>query len=106
MWLEEWIKRQQVPLHNSGDINVHRDWSYESDDAKTPLSPLSNMGVDTKQAQPEDCISAPLSSPFLSTHPLLDARRTFPTAVVFATRFVGTAWANLDGLTGSEVGGC
>ncbi|KAG8861692.1 hypothetical protein FRB96_002649 [Tulasnella sp. 330] len=52
------------------------------------------------------------SSQVLSTHPLLDARRTFLAALVLATKFIqdkaysNKAWAKLSGLAGREVGRC
>ncbi|KAG8929448.1 hypothetical protein FRC02_005571 [Tulasnella sp. 418] len=48
----------------------------------------------------------------LGTHPLLDARRTFLSALVLATKFLqdraysNKAWAKLSGLPGKEVGRC
>ncbi|KAG9027541.1 hypothetical protein FRB95_007642, partial [Tulasnella sp. JGI-2019a] len=85
----------------------------------TPISPESDASGESKLGSVNHGVSgtkatkAPQpSSQVLSTHPLLDARRTFLAALVLATKFIqdkaysNKAWAKLSGLGGREVGRC
>lgn len=105
--MEDWKKQQLTPLL---EIDVHGEWDNGQADSWAPRSPVfdTSTAVETKFApkpvQP--------SSQVLATHPLLDARRTFLSSLVLATKFIqdkaysNKAWAKLSGLASKEVGRC